>query len=133
MTSDLRAARVDPQLKPFIPLFPAADLNDPVTARKKLAELSATASVPDVKGMQIEDRTVPGNPDVPVRIYRPHQAQGAIVWLHGGGFVMGGLDVEYPAARLVADGSGAVVICMVYRRAPEHRFPAALDDAYAAL
>ena len=70
---------MDPQLEPFISLFPAADLNDPVTARKKLAELTATASVPDVEGMQIEDRTVPGNPNVPVRIYRPHQAQGIIV------------------------------------------------------
>jgi acetyl esterase len=133
MTSDLRAARVDPQLKPFIPLFPAADLNDPVTARKKLAELSATASVPDVKGMQIEDRTVPGNPDVPVRIYRPHQAQGTIIWLHGGGFVMGGLDVEHPWIVRIADDSGAMVVSVGYRLAPENRFPAALDDAYLAL
>ena len=134
MTSDLRTARrMDRQLEPFIPLFPPADLNDPITARKKLAELSATASVPDVKGMQIEDRTVPGNPDVPVRIYRPHQAQGAIVWLHGGGFVMGGLDIEHPLVVRIADGSGAVVVSVGYRLAPEHRFPAALDDAYVAL
>ena len=124
---------MDPQLEPFISLFPAADLNDPVTARKKLAELTATASVPDVEGMQIEDRTVPGNPNVPVRIYRPHQAQGIIVWLHGGGFVMGGLDVEHPFVVRIADGSGAVVVSVGYRLAPEHRFPAALDDAYVAL
>ncbi len=83
--------------------------------------------------MQIEDRTVPGNPDVPVRIYRPHQAQGAIVWLHGGGFVMGGLDVEHPFVVRIADGSGAVVVSVGYRLAPEHRFPAAVDDACVAL
>jgi acetyl esterase/lipase len=83
--------------------------------------------------MEIEDRTVPADPDVPVRIYRPHRAQGAIVWLHGGGFVMGDLDTEHPWAARVADGSGAVVVSVGYRRAPEHRFPAALDDAYAAL
>ena len=68
-----------------------------------------------------------------MRIYRPHRAQGAIVWLHGGGFVMGDLETEHPWAVRIANGSGAVVISVGYRRAPEHRFPAALDDAYAAL
>jgi acetyl esterase/lipase len=83
--------------------------------------------------MEIEDRTVPADPDVPVRLYRPHRAQGAIVWLHGGGFVMGDLETEHPWAIRVANGSGAVVISVGYRRAPEHRFPAALNDAYAVL
>src|ERR1044071_2662915 len=108
MSSDVRTARIDPQLEPFLALFPPADLNDPLTARQKLAALSANASVPDVKGMKIEDRTIPGNPVVPVRIYRPLQAQGAVVWLHGGGFVMGGLDIEHPWAVRIADGSGAM-------------------------
>ena len=133
MTSDLTTARINAELEPFIPLFPAADLDNPVTARKKLAELAAAAAAPDTAGMEIEDRTVPADPDVPARIYRPHRAQGAIVWLHGGGFVMGDLDTEHPWAARVADGSGAVVVSVGYRRAPEHRFPAALDDAYAAL
>ena len=114
MTSGLRTARMDPELEPFVPSFPPADLNDPIAARKKLAELSARASVPDVEGMQIEDRTIPGNPAVPVRIYRPPQAQGAIVWLHGGGFVMGGLDVEHPWAVRIADDSGAIVVSVGY-------------------
>jgi acetyl esterase/lipase len=83
--------------------------------------------------MAIEDRTVPADPDVPVRIYRPQAAQGAIVWMHGGGFVMGDLETEHPWAVRVADGSGALLISVGYRRAPEHRFPAALDDAYAVL
>ena len=133
MTSNMRMTRMDPELEPFIPLFPPADLTDPVTARKNLAELAAAAPAPDITGMEIEDRTVPADPDVPVRIYRPHQAHGAIVWLHGGGFVMGDLDTEHPWAVRVADGSGTVVISVGYRLAPEHRFPAALDDAYAAL
>ena len=133
MTSNLTTARINAELEPFIPLFPAAELDNPVTARKKLAELAAAAAAPDTAGMEIEDRTVPADPDVPVRIYRPHRAQGAIVWLHGGGFVMGDLDTEHPWAARVADGSGAVVVSVGYRRAPEYRFPAALDDAYAAL
>jgi acetyl esterase/lipase len=126
-------ADMDPELEAFIPLFPPADLTDPVTARKNLAELAAAAPAPDTTGMEIEDRTVPADPDVPVRIYRPHQAQGAIVWLHGGGFVMGDLNTEHPWAARLADGTGAVVVSVGYRRSPEHRFPAALDDTYAVL
>jgi acetyl esterase len=126
-------ADMDPELEAFVPLFPPADLSDPVTARKNLAELAAAAPAPDITGMEIEDRTVPGDPDVPVRIYRPRLAQGAIVWLHGGGFVMGDLDTEHPWAARVAEGTGAVVISVGYRVAPEHRYPAALDDAYAVL
>jgi len=133
MTSNMRMTRIDPELEAFIPLFSPADLADPVTARKNLAELAAAGPAPDTMGMEIEDRTVPADPDVAVRIYRPHRAHGAIVWLHGGGFVMGDLDTEHPWAARVAGGSGAVVISVGYRRAPEHRFPAALDDAYAAL
>jgi acetyl esterase/lipase len=124
---------MDPELEAFIPLFPPADLNDPDTARKDLARLAATVPPPDTTTMQIEDRSVPGDPDVPVRIYRPHGAQGAIVWLHGGGFVMGDLNTEHPAAAWIAGGAGVVVILVGYRLAPEHPFPAALDDAYAVL
>jgi len=133
MTSTVKMARIDPELEAFIPLFPRDDLTDPVTARKTLAGLAAAAPTPDTTGMEIEDRTVPADPEVPVRIYRPHRAHGAIVWLHGGGFVMGDLDTEHPWAVRVAGGSGAVVVSVGYRRAPEHRFPAALDDAYGVL
>ncbi|MBT2510652.1 alpha/beta hydrolase [Streptomyces sp. ISL-98] len=125
---------MDPELEAFIPLFPRADLIDPAADRKSLAELAAAVPKPDATGMEIEDRTVPADPDVPVRIYRPDQAQGgAIVWLHGGGFVMGDLDTEHPWATRVAELSGSVVISVGYRLAPEHRFPAAFDDAYAVL
>ena len=133
MPSKVDMTRIDPELEAFIPLFPPADLTDPVIARKNLAELSAAAPAPDTTGMDIEDRTVPAGSDVTVRIYRPHQAHGAIIWLRGGGFVMGDLETEHPWAVRVADGSGAVVVAVDYRRAPEQRFPAALDDAYEAL
>jgi acetyl esterase len=133
MSIEVSLASIDPELEAFIPLFPPADLTDPVTARKNLAELIGAAPTPDTTHCEIEDRTVPGDPDVPVRIYRPQRAQGAIVWLHGGGFVMGDLETEHPWAVRVAEGSGAVVISVGYRRAPEHRFPAALEDSYAVL
>nr|WTB33260.1 alpha/beta hydrolase [Streptomyces sp. NBC_00830] len=124
---------MDPELEAFIPLIPKDDLNDPVTDRKNFAERAAAVPVPDTEGLEIEDRTVPADPDVPVRIYRPNGAQGTIVWLRGGGWVMGDLDTEHPWATRIAAASGAVVISVGYRLAPEHRFPAALDDAYAVL
>jgi acetyl esterase/lipase len=124
---------MDRELEAFIPLFPPADLSDPVTARDNLATLTRAAAAPDTTELEIEDRTVPADPDVTVRIYRPSGAQGAIVWLHGGGFVMGDLETEHPWAVRVAQGAGVVVISVGYRRAPEHRFPAALDDVYAVL
>jgi acetyl esterase len=129
----VRMADMDPELEAFIPLFPKADLTDPVAERKNYAKLAARIAVPDTADMEIEDRTVPADPNVAVRIYRPRPAQGAVVWLRGGGFVMGDLDTEHPAAILVAGGSGAVVISVNYRLAPEHQYPAALDDAYAVL
>ncbi|RKS05057.1 acetyl esterase/lipase [Nocardiopsis sp. Huas11] len=122
---------MDPELEAFLPLFP--NLIDPVTARAKHAELSAAVPVPDVPGMDVEDRTVPADPDVAVRVYRPQRAQGALVWLHGGGFVMGDLDSEHPWATRIAAESGAVVVSVAYRLAPEHPFPAALDDVRAVL
>lgn len=122
---------MDRELAPFLPSFPEDDLSDPIAARESLAKLAAAAPPMDTRGLTIEDRTV--DPAVPVRIYRPAGARGAVVWLHGGGFVMGDLETEHPWAVRIAQGSGVVVVSVGYRRAPEHRFPAALDDAYAAL
>jgi acetyl esterase len=128
-----KMAAMDPELEPFLPLFPRADLTDPVADRKTFAKLAAAIPAPDTGDMEVEDAVVPAEPDVPVRIYRPHLALGAIVWLHGGGFVLGDLDTEHPWAARLASLSGTVVVSVGYRRAPEHPFPAALDDAYAAL
>ncbi|MBO0701616.1 MAG: alpha/beta hydrolase [Candidatus Dormibacteraeota bacterium] len=124
---------MDPELEAFVPMFPKSDLTDPFTDRNNYARLAAGIPVPETADMVIEDRTVPADPDVPVRIYRPLQAHGAVVWLRGGGFVMGDLDTEHLGAIQVAGGTGTVVISVGYRQAPEHRFPAALDDAYAVL
>jgi acetyl esterase len=133
MSIAMNTVDLDPELEPFVSLFPPADLTDPVAARENLAELARAAPAPETADMEIEDRTVPADPDVPVRIYRPRRAQGAVVWLHGGGFVMGDLETEHPWAVRVAGSSGAVVISVGYRRAPEHPFPAALNDSYAVL
>ncbi|TKG65803.1 alpha/beta hydrolase [Prauserella endophytica] len=124
---------MDPELEAFLALFPKTDLTDLETSRRNFAELAVAVPAPDLTDMQVENRTVPADPDVPVRIYRPHLAQGAIVWMHGGGWVMGDLDTEHPWAARLAGLSGAVVISVGYRLAPENPFPAALDDTYAVL
>ncbi len=129
----VRMVAMNPELEAFLPLIPRVELTDPVAARANYAKAAAARPAPDLADLEVEDRMVPADPDVVVRIYRPRQAQGAIVWLHGGGFVMGDLDTEHLWAARLADGSGAVVISVGYRRAPEHRFPAALDDVYAVL
>jgi acetyl esterase/lipase len=77
--------------------------------------------------------TVSGS--IPVRIYRPRTERPlpTIVYFHGGGFVVGDLDTHEGVCRLLCRDVGAVVVSVDYRLAPEHRFPAAVDDAYAAL
>jgi acetyl esterase len=124
---------LDPQLEAFLPLLPKEDLSDPIADRMDSAARAAARPPLDTGDMEIEDRTVPADPDVAVRVYRPREAQGAVVWLHGGGYVVGNLDTEHPWCARIAEGSGAVVVSVNYRLAPEHRFPAALDDAYAVL
>ncbi|WP_030659802.1 alpha/beta hydrolase [Streptomyces rimosus] len=124
---------MDPELEAFIPLLPKADPGDPAAYRKIYTELATARPAADTSALEVQDRTVPAEPDVPVRIYRPEQAQGAVIWMHGGGWVVGNLDTEAHWAAPIARLSGAVVITVDYRLAPENRFPAALDDAYAVL
>jgi acetyl esterase/lipase len=124
---------IDPQLEAFLPLLPKEDLGDPVADREDSMKRAAARPPLDTGDMEIEDHTVPADPAVTVRVYRPREAKGAVLWLHGGGYVVGNLDTEHPWAAMIAEHSGAVVISVDYRLSPEHRFPAALDDAYAVL
>jgi acetyl esterase/lipase len=90
-------------------------------------------------GIQTSDRTIPGpGGDIPVRVYRPHPAghdggRPLVVYFHGGGFVLGELRMGDWLCSQVARNVGAVVVSVDYRLAPRHRFPAAVDDCYAAL
>jgi acetyl esterase len=77
----------------------------------------------------------PGGDALALRLYRPAgpDGRGALLWLHGGGFTTGNLDTHDTLCRRLAAGAGVPLLSVDYRLAPEHRFPAALDDTIAAL
>jgi acetyl esterase len=87
---------------------------------------------------KIEDRTVPGPAgNLPVRVYTPVDAKdgatlASLVFYHGGGFVIGDLETHDDLCRGLANGSGCRVVAVDYRLAPEHPFPAAVEDCFAA-
>jgi acetyl esterase len=106
----------------------------PVEARATGAAL-ADLGVPVQEVARIENRTVPGPAQpIPIRIYRPVPGGTlpALVYFHGGGWVLGGLDSHDRECRALANLSGCTFIAVDYRLAPEHPFPAAVEDAYAA-
>jgi len=81
-----------------------------------------------------EDLVVPSSSGgVPIRIYRPSDGEGLplIQWMHSGGFTVGGLDQNEEYLRKLSNATGAVVVSVDYRLAPEHPYPAALDDCRA--
>ena len=84
---------------------------------------------------QVEDLTIPGpDADIPVRIYTPGGAGPfpIFVYFHGGGWVLGDLDAQDAECRALTNAAVCVVISVNYRHGPEHKFPAAAEDAYRA-
>ena len=92
------------------------------------------AAAPEAVGA-VTARAIPG-PGGPlaIRIYRPKDGlKAALVYFHGGGWVLGSLDTADATCRALTNRSRCIVISIGYRLAPEHKFPAAVDDAYAAV
>ncbi|NUS45395.1 MAG: alpha/beta hydrolase [Mycobacteriaceae bacterium] len=114
------------------------EVRDAAAARRMLAARPAAPATP-VPVAHVADRRIPAG--IRVREYRPlpcassakSTALPAVVFYHGGGFVICDLDSHDRWCRTMANAIGAVVISVEYRQAPEHRFPAAAEDAYAAL
>ena len=102
---------------------------DPPTARAQALSRQRLMPVPHTD-VQTEDFTAVG---LAMRKYTPPQATDrALLFFHGGGFVIGSLDSHDTLCRLLAQDSGSVIISVDYRLAPEHPFPAAVDDALSA-
>ena len=108
----------------------------PTEARINMEKARAVFGGEEVALARVEDRKVPGAAgDIPLRLYAA-EAGGplpVLVFYHGGGWVMGSLDTHDSACRHIARGSGCLVVAVDYRLAPEHKFPAPVDDCMAAL
>jgi acetyl esterase len=104
-------------------------------ARRLHVEGAAALAGSPVEVAAVADRTIPGPAgDLAVRVYTPHGQPPLpiVVWFHGGGWVVGTLDTYDTVCRALAAAAPAVVVAVDYRLAPEHRYPAAAEDAYAA-
>ncbi|WP_334171892.1 alpha/beta hydrolase [Sinomonas sp.] len=104
--------------------------------RRRIAGIRASVWKPEMLPVRsIENISVPGaEGPIAVRVYRPEQdgPVPTVVYLHGGGWSVGGLDSHETHARRIANRAGAVVVAVDYRLAPEHRFPAGYEDCVAA-
>lgn len=119
----LRAAAARP--RPGVHLLPVAE------ARAHF-EAESAETAPGPRLAAVTDLRI--RPDLPARLYRPTVARtGVVVYFHGGGWVLGSVDSHDALCRTLAARSGCAVLGVDYRRAPEHPYPAAVDDAAAAL
>jgi acetyl esterase len=113
---------------------PALDALPPAEARKVFDNMPLPRK--EIALPSVENRTIPGPAgQIPVRIYQPAGAgpKPVLLYLHGGGWVIGSLDSHDGICRELAEGAGCVVVSVDYRLAPEHCYPAAPEDCYAAL
>jgi acetyl esterase len=140
MNTDSLARWLDPEIRAFITrtasFYPAqAEAGGIAESRRLYDRLCAGFRAPPPAGVTVSDATVPaGGGSVPVRRYRAARTAeaAALLYLHGGGFVLGGLDSHHDVCAELCDGVGIEVWSVDYRLAPEHVYPAALDDAEAA-
>ncbi|MFB6172254.1 MAG: alpha/beta hydrolase [Haloarculaceae archaeon] len=127
---------LNPDLEPVLAEmaeYPTNDVLSPEGARRLREERR-----PDAEGDPVavaRDLLIPGPAgDLPVRVYRPGDdgPYPVVVYFHGGGWVFGNRDTHDPLCRTMANACSAVVVSVDYRLAPEHPFPAPLEDCYAA-
>jgi acetyl esterase len=113
--------------------LPALNELDPPAAREQAAAMNElVGDGPELP--RVEEVSIPtSSGSVGGRRYAPLEPAGTIVWIHGGGWVIGDLESHDAMCRLLALESGCEVIAVHYRRAPEHPFPAPLEDCWDAL
>jgi acetyl esterase/lipase len=135
--------RIDPEIRPLLDLVPRLDLTDIPTARRERAELAARAAAGHVPPATVRtaDRRIPGwpdgEPDVVVRVHEPAEGptspRPALLWVHGGGHVLGAAAQDDPLLQDLVARAGCVAVAVEWRRSPEDPYPAGVHDAYAAL
>lgn len=127
---------LDPQAKLILDLMADSGFTfDGMTPEELRSRMALTNMPSPIELASITDRTIPGPAgEIPVRIYRPSDAPGlpVTVFFHGGGWVIGDLESHDHCCRTIASKAECVVVAVDYRLAPEAKFPAAIDDAWAA-
>jgi acetyl esterase len=114
--------------------LPAYQDLSPAEARKQMLDLAPPVD-PLRSVNRVEDRSLPGpEGDIPIRLYYPEGDAPfpVVVYFHGGGWVIGDLDTHHAFCHALAKTSYCLVVSVGYRLAPEHPYPAAVEDAYAA-
>jgi acetyl esterase len=129
---------MDPQAQVILDLINATGFGDVSTMQPDdVRTLMESMQVPSgVHVDRVEDLVIPGSGgEIPVRVYAPSNDTPlpVLVWYHGGGWVIGSLETHDGLCRDLVDAAGCVVVSVDYRLAPEDTFPAAVDDAYAAV
>ena len=136
--------QLDPELRVVLEKLPTdrpLDLNKIPAARANMKKMMTAmlASLPAVEGVTSQDEFVPGSqgdPAVRVRVYRPNDRPGelpALLWIHGGGYVMGDIEQDDRLMKQMVKRIDCVTVSVDYRLAPEHPFPAPVEDCYAGL
>ena len=126
---------LDPVFEPLRQI-PRPDFDDIPAARARMASMQALLPRRESPTVGFDDREIDGpGGKMPIRVYDPRGRgqRGALVYFHGGGFMVGDLDTEHSQCMDHAEQAGCVVVSVAYRLAPEFPFPAAHDDAWAAL
>ncbi len=123
--------RVAPELRRPLLLVPLS-----ITNRAVLRVLRLSRQAPPLPSdVHRTDRAVPGSSTAEVLVYDPvdRTSDGALLWIHGGGFIGGQAEMDQTLCARFASDLGILVVSVEYRLAPEHPFPAPLDDCFAAL
>ena len=136
--------QLDPELRVAVEKMPTdrpLDLSKIPAARVKMKKMvtALLASLPAVEGVSSKDEFAPsanGDPAVRIRVYRPNEQPNklpALYWIHGGGYVMGDIEQDDRLMKQLVKRVGCVAVSVDYRLAPEHPFPAPVEDCYAGL
>jgi acetyl esterase len=137
------AMALDPTVRKLLDLAiaagrPAINSLSPADARKMMRDTRAPVQGPILDTLSEQDRRIPGPAgEIPVRIYRPQSAAPTaklplLVYFHGGGWVIGDIETHHTMCQRLSESGELVVVSVDYRLAPEHRFPACVDDCWAA-
>ena len=128
---------LDPQAKQILDMMAAAGMGNLTegTAQEVRARSEAMPRIPGPEVAAVADHKIAGPlGDIPVRVYTPEGvgAKPAIVWFHGGGWVIGSVDGSDGSVRGLANATGCVMVSVDYRLAPETKFPGPAEECFAA-